>query len=89
MGLTITSLIVRKQQAMEALKLPISTFNLHVKKRLITRPISLGGRAVGWPLSEIDALIRARNAGANTDQIRELVQSLERERTSGRQLIFE
>ena len=44
---------------------------------LMTKPVKTGsGRAVGWPEHELDAIIAARIAGANADEIRQLVQRL-------------
>lgn len=50
-----------------------STIYDEVSRGLIPQPVSLGGRAIGWPESEIDALIRARIAGRTDDDIRLLV----------------
>ena len=44
---------------------------------LMTRPVRLGLRAVGWPSDEVDAIIGARIAGKTDDQIRALVRELE------------
>ena len=54
-----------------------STLYLRISQGLWTKPISLGGRSVGWPASEISALNTARIAGKSDIQIRELVQLLE------------
>ena len=53
-----------------------STIYDEIAKGLIPQPISLGGRAIGFPESEIDALIRARIAGKTDDDIRQLVTDL-------------
>jgi prophage regulatory protein len=57
-----------------------STLYSRIAQKLWTRPVSLGGRAVGWPDSEIDALNAARIAGKSDDEIRELVLKLETQR---------
>jgi prophage regulatory protein len=44
---------------------------------MFTRPVSLGGRAVGWPSGEVTAVNSARIAGRSNSQIRELVIKLE------------
>jgi prophage regulatory protein len=62
---------------METLGLPLSTLNLRVKQGLVTSPIPLGARAVGWPSSEIDTLVKAICTGANNDQLSALVIKLE------------
>jgi prophage regulatory protein len=55
-----------------------------VAARLLTRPVKISSRAVGWPKSEIEALNAARIAGKTEDEIRELVHELEAARTSSR-----
>jgi prophage regulatory protein len=54
-----------------------STLYLRISQGLWTKPVSLGGRTVGWPASEVDALNSARIAGKNDGQICELVIQLE------------
>ena len=76
--------ILRKPQAMQALGLPLSTFNLRVRQRLITKPISLGARAVGWPSSEIEALVNEICRGASRERVGELVIELERRRKASK-----
>ncbi len=57
-----------------------STLYLRINQGLWTKPVSLGGRTVGWPASEVNALNAARIAGKNDAQIRELVVQLETDR---------
>lgn len=57
-----------------------STLYLRIAQGLWTKPISLGGRSVGWPASETIALNTARIAGKTDDEIRALVQKLEQAR---------
>ncbi len=57
-----------------------STLYLRISQGLWTRPVSLGGRAVGWPASEIATLNAARIAEQTDNEIRELVKNLEAER---------
>ncbi|MEN0038409.1 MAG: AlpA family phage regulatory protein [Cellvibrio sp.] len=57
-----------------------STIYLRIAQGLWTKPISLGGRSVGWPESEIIALNTARIAGKTDAEIRALVQTLETDR---------
>lgn len=65
-----------------------STLYLRISEGLWTKPISLGGRSVGWPASEIETLNAARIAGKTDDDIRQLVLALEKEREeSYRQLL--
>ena len=54
-----------------------STIYLRIAQGLWTKPISLGGRAVGWPASEVAALNAARIAGKTDAEIRALVQALQ------------
>lgn len=54
-----------------------STLYLRVAQGLYTKPISLGPRCVGWPLSEVSAINAARIAGKSDDEIRALVVALE------------
>jgi prophage regulatory protein len=44
---------------------------------MFTKPVSLGGRAVGWPAHEVAALNAARIASKPNSEIRELVAQLE------------
>lgn len=57
-----------------------STLYLRISQGLWTKPISLGGRSVGWPASEVTALNTARIAGQSDVEIRELVKALESDR---------
>jgi len=57
-----------------------STLYLRISQGLWTKPISLGGRTVGWPESEVIKLNAARIAGQSDDQINQLVKTLETER---------
>lgn len=51
-----------------------------IKAELLPRPIRIGPRAVGIPSHEIEAVIKARTAGASDDDIRRLVQRLHAQR---------
>jgi prophage regulatory protein len=50
-----------------------STIYLRIAQGLWTKPVSLGGRAVGWPASEVATLNVARISGKSNAEIRELV----------------
>ena len=54
-----------------------STIYLRIAQGLWTKPVSLGGRAVGWPSRESSALNAARIAGKSNEEIRALVLELE------------
>jgi len=54
-----------------------STIYLRIAQGVFTKPVSLGGRAVGWPAHDIEALNAARISGKCDLEIRELVAQLE------------
>ena len=74
--------ILRLPQVMDECGLARSTVYLRVTQKLLTKPVSLGPRCVGWPLNEIEAINAARISGKTDDGIRELVAIL-MERRSG------
>ncbi|GAB3355442.1 MULTISPECIES: helix-turn-helix transcriptional regulator [Giesbergeria] len=51
-----------------------------VRAGLLTKPVPIGQRVVGWPDYEIEILVSAQVAGQTPDQIRELVQQLHAQR---------
>jgi prophage regulatory protein len=50
-----------------------STIYLRIAQGVFPRPVSLGGRAVGWPSGEIAALNAARIAGRTNSEIRDML----------------
>ena len=54
-----------------------STLYRRIADGLWTKPISLGGRAVGWPASEVATLNAARIAGKSDNEVRALVEALQ------------
>ena len=54
-----------------------STIYKYIANGLWTKPVRLGGKAVGWPKYEIDKLITARISGKDDLQIKEMVKDLE------------
>lgn len=62
-----------------------STAYNRVADQLLTSPVSLGGRAVGWPSHELDAISAAILAGKTEDEIRALVRKLEVDRKNAAQ----
>lgn len=58
----------------------VSTFYERIQKGLIPPGVPLGGRIVGWPEHELQAILEARIAGATDDDVRQLVRSLIRKR---------
>jgi prophage regulatory protein len=59
-----------------------STLYQRIKEGLWPKPVRIGARAVGWPSSEVSALIAARIAGRGDREIRDLVARLEASRTA-------
>ena len=51
-----------------------------IKAGLLTRPVPIGARAVGWPDYEVEAINAARIAGKTDDEIRVLVEYLQGQR---------
>ena len=47
-----------------------------IQNGLFTAPVSLGKKAVGWPLNEIKILIAAQIAGLPEEEIQQLVKAL-------------
>lgn len=73
------------------LKLPVlqsttglarSTVYAFISQGLLTKPVKIGARSVGWPQSEVSAINAARIAGKSDEQIRDLVRKLEAARTN-------
>lgn len=59
-----------------------STIYLRIQQGLWTKPVSLGGRVVGWPENEVTAINSARIAGLSENEIASLVTQLEIARKS-------
>ena len=57
-----------------------SKFYELIAQGLIPRPIKLGGRDVGWLSHELDAVLKARTAGKDDEQVRELVNQIHADR---------
>ncbi|HAE99932.1 MAG TPA: transcriptional regulator [Methylophilaceae bacterium] len=73
MAITIQRLI----KAKESLGISRSTFYLQIAEGLITKPVQIGARAVGWPSNEIETILNARIAGKTSHEIKALVKELE------------
>ena len=73
----MTHHILRLPAVKESTGLSRSTLYLRIANGVFTHPVSLGGRAVGWPADEVVALNAARIAGKPDTEIRELVPQLE------------
>lgn len=53
-----------------------------IQRGLMTPPVNLGGRSVGWPEYEITAINAALIAGKSETEIKELVKKLTADRKS-------
>jgi prophage regulatory protein len=73
--------ILRLTDVMAQSGYPRSSLYLRISQGLWPKPISLGARSVGWPSSEIDILNSARIAGKNDNEIRALVNKLQKNRS--------
>ena len=73
----MTHTILRLPAVKAATGLSRSTLYLRITQGAFTHPVSLGGRAVGWPAHEVTALNAARIAGKPDREIRALVVQLE------------
>ncbi len=72
--------IHRLKTVQQATGLSRSTLYLRISQGLFPKQISLGGRAVGWPATEVAALNAARISGQTDSQVRELVTRLQADR---------
>jgi len=73
----MTHTILRLPAIKTSTGLSRSTIYLRIAQGAFPKPVSLGGRAVGWPASEVAALNAARISGKSNSEIRDLVVKLE------------
>lgn len=73
----MTDTILRLPDVKTSTGLSRSSIYLRIAQGEFPKPVSLGGRAVGWPASEVAALNAARIAGKSNAEIRDLVVKLE------------
>lgn len=73
----MTHTILRLPAIKTSTGLSRSTIYLRIAQGEFTKPVSLGGRAVGWPAHEVAALNAARIAGKSSPEVRDLVVKLE------------
>ena len=78
----MTHSILRLPAVKASTGLSRSTLYLRIANGVFTHSVSLGGRAVGWPAHEVEALNAARIAGKPDAEIRALVEKLEAARKS-------
>jgi prophage regulatory protein len=74
--------LIKLIEAKHKLAVSRSTYYSQIKEGLITKPVKIGDRAVGWPSNEIDAIVDARIAGKSKSEIKALVIKLESQRTN-------
>jgi prophage regulatory protein len=73
----MTHTILRLPDIKTSTGLSRSTIYLRIAQGVFTKPVSLGGRAVGWPSNEVVALNAARIAGKSDAEVRDLVVRLQ------------
>jgi len=73
----MTHTILRLPAIKTSTGLSRSAIYLRIAQGAFPKPVSLGGRAVGWPASEVAALNVARISGKSNSEIRDLVVKLE------------
>ena len=76
--------IIRLPEVSRSTGLARSTIYLRIEQGLLPKPVSLGGKAVGWPASEISQINAARIAGKSNEEIKNLVDELENQRVKER-----
>ena len=72
--------IIRLPEVSRTTGLARSTIYLRIEQGLLPKPVSLGGKAVGWPATEISQINAARIAGKSNEEIKDLVDDLEKQR---------
>lgn len=80
----MTHTILRLPAVKAATGLSRGTLYLRIAHGVFPHPVSLGGRAVGWPAHEVAMLNAARIAGKPEAEIRALVAELETARRAGK-----
>lgn len=80
--MSTSTIILRKPSVLSMTGFGTTTLYERIKAGLFTRPVRIGARLSAWPASEIEQINRAIVAGKADDEIRALVQLLERARTA-------
>jgi prophage regulatory protein len=76
-GFKMADTIQRLRAIISSTSLSRSTIYLRIANGVFTKPVSLGGRAVGWPSSEVAALQSAWVSGKSEAEVRALVLALQ------------
>ncbi len=74
--------IYRLSNVQNIIGLSRSSIYTYISQGLITKPIQIGARAVGWPSYEIEAILEARVSGKSAEEIKNLVRVLMAKRQS-------
>ena len=72
--------IIRIDEASKLCGLAKSSYYEKIKQGLLPKQIPLGGRSVGWLLSEINTGLKAMIRGDSETEIKELVNELNNQR---------
>lgn len=73
--------ILRRNQVQVLTGYSRSTIYLRIKQGLFVKPVRLGSRAVGFPASDVMAIIAARISGKSDAEIQQLVTTCEAARS--------
>ena len=77
MNIMLQDRFMRRPDVRAAVGFSDTSLDTAVSSGTFPPPIKLlGARAVGWVSSEVDAVIQARIAGRNNDEVRALVASI-------------
>jgi len=72
--------ICRRPQVLELLQISRSNLYKKIENGLWPKPIQLGARAVAWLSTENEKMLAAIIAGQSTEEIKQLVKTLEESR---------
>ena len=70
-------MILRLPEVKARTGLSRSSLYNHISQGTFTKQVPIGERSVGWPESEVDAIVSARIAGQSDEAIRQLIAKLE------------
>lgn len=74
--------IIRKTELIQLLGLSKTTIQNRINEGTLPSPISLGGRSVGFLLTDVKQAIKAMLAGMSEEQLRELVNEQNKQRAN-------
>lgn len=70
------SRILRLPEIMEITGYRRSTIYLYISQGIFPRPVKIGRRAVGWPISEVLSVMQARIEGKGDTEVINLVKKM-------------